>query len=132
MANEKNQKLKIPVIYYEESEEGQPINPIPYIEVDKGEPWPSVLFIQEYRHTGEIEPDLEGEPQPIVDMYMHKYVDMEILKEKLDPFTNDKVRVALGMKPLLEAQKAGRNLLQSIKNKAEKNNIKLKELKEEK
>lgn len=107
-------KLKFPVIYYEETPEGEPVNPIPYIEMEKDETWPFILFIQEYRNTGELEPDSEGNPQPICDMYMHKYIDMEYLKEKLDPEVNDVVRVALGMKPLAEAQAAGQKILDRV------------------
>lgn len=108
------QKLKFPVIYYEETPEGEPVNPIPYIPMEKEEDWPFILFIQEYRDTGEIEPDEEGNPQPICDMYMHKFIDMEFLKERLDPKTNDIVRVALGMEPLKEAQKKGAKILDKV------------------
>ena len=47
-------------------------------------------------------------------MLIHKFVDMEILKEKLDEDTNDKVRVALGMKPLAEAQAAGKPIMDKV------------------
>lgn len=112
--NKNQQKLKFPVIYYEETQEGEPVNPIPYIPMDKEEEWPFILFIQEYRDTGEIEPDDEGNPQPICDMFMHKFIDMEFLKEKLDPETNDIVRVALGMEPLKVAQEKGAKILDKV------------------
>lgn len=121
MAKEKQpQKLKFPIIYYEEAESDGRTNPIPYIEVDKEEPWPFVLFIQEYRHTGEFEPDHQGNPSPILDMIMHQYVDMNTLKEKLSQDTYDIVRTALGMKPLKEAQHEGAKILDKVeKNVAE-------------
>ena len=119
------QKMKFPIIYYEETEPGQPVNPIPYIEMEKEDQWPYVLFIQEYRETGEFEPDDQGNPQPIFDMLIHKFVDMEILKEKLDTETNDKVRVALGMKPLAEAQAAGKPIMDRIMAAAEERNKKV-------
>lgn len=111
---------KFPIIYYEEQDKDGGTNPIPYIEVEKEEPWPYVLFIQEYRQTGEHEPDHKGDPVPIYDMVMHQYVDMLTLKEKLSEDTYDIVRLALGMKPLKEAQKEGSKLLDKIENKNNK------------
>jgi hypothetical protein len=112
--SQQKQKLKIPVIYYDEEDQGGGTNPIPYIPMEVGEDWPFILFIQEYRDTGEFEPDSDGNPQPICDMYMHKFVDMEYLKEKLDPATNDVIRVALGMEPLLKAQEKGAAILDKV------------------
>ena len=111
------EKLKFPIIFYEDADDDENVIPIPYIPMEKDDEWPFILFIQEYRDTGEIEPDEEGNPQAICDVYMHKYIDMEHLKDKLDPETNDVVRVALGMKPLKEAQKAGSIDLEKIFNK---------------
>jgi len=108
------QKLKIPVIYYDDEDESGNVNPIPYIPMEVGDQWPFILFIQEYRDTGEFEPDSSGNPQPICDMYMHKFVDLEYLKEKLDPETNDVVRVALGMEPLKKAQEKGAKILDKV------------------
>jgi len=114
-----NKKLKLPIIYYEEPENGY-ANPIPYIEMDKEEEWPSILFIQEYRHTGEFEPDHKGNPSPIMDMIIHQYVDMLTLKDRVSEETYDIIRVALGMKPLREAQQAGAKILDKVeKNLAE-------------
>lgn len=114
MSKKEQQKLKFPVIYYEEADSDGGTNPIPYIEVDKEEPWHTVLFIQEYRHTGEFEPDHAGNPAPILDMVMHQYVDMLTLKEKLSPETYDVIRIALGMKPLKEAQHEGAKILDKV------------------
>lgn len=105
---------KFPILFYEDTPEGEPVNPIPYIEIEGDDKMPVVLFVQEYKHTDEVEPDSEGNPQPIVDMYMHKFVDMELLKEKLSPELNDVVRDALGMKPLLQAQEAGKKILDRV------------------
>lgn len=110
---------KLPIILYEEPKPNEPVNPIPYIEVGLNEEMPKVLFISEYKETGEFEPSEQG-TAAIVDMYIHKFVDLEHLKEVLDPKTNDKVRVALGMKPLLEAKKAGQKILNKINKKAER------------
>ncbi len=117
-SSSKNQKLsKFPIIYYEEQDKDGGTNPIPYIEVEKEEPWPHVLFIQEYRQTGEYEPDNRGNPVPIYDMVMHQYIDMITLKEKLSSETYDIVRIALGMKPLKIAQEEGTKILDKIENK---------------
>lgn len=115
----KQQKLtKFPVIYYEEQDKlDGGTNPIPYIEVEKEEPWPYVLFIQEYRQTGEHEPDNKGNPVPIYDMVMHQYVDMTTLKDRLSEDTYDIVRTALGMKPLKQAQEEGAKLLDKVEKK---------------
>jgi len=115
-----NKKPKLPIILYEEPKPNQPANPIPYIEVGLDEEMPKVLFISEYKETGEFEPSADG-TSAIVDMLIHKYVDLDFLKEKLDTKTNDKIRVALGMKPLKEAQKNGQQILNNVINNAEKN-----------
>ena len=107
-------KPKLPVILYEEPSPGQPVNPIPYVEVGLKEEMPSVLFISEYKETGEFEPDPQFGSRPIVDMLIHKYVDLDHLKVKLDPKTFDKIRVALGMQPLKQAQKDGKRVLAKV------------------
>jgi hypothetical protein len=121
-SDNKNLKGQIPVILYEEaSSRGSTEIPFPYIEVAKEGMMPPVLFIFEYRHTGEVEPDEKGREAPIVDQIPHKYVDMELLKEKLSPEVNDVVRVALGMKPLKEAQSSGQKILDKVYSKIDKN-----------
>lgn len=112
-----SQKPNLPIIYYEEAAEGESQNMIPYIEVAKEEPFPKVLFLSEYRHTDEFEPDADGNPQPIVDMMLHMFVDFDVLKEKLDPETFDKARVAMGLKPLSEAQEKGQEILNRVAQK---------------
>src|SRR6266542_3217713 len=99
-----HEKYELPEICYEEPQPGQPANPFPFINVTLAAKMPPVLFIEERKETGETEPGPDGRPQEIVDCLMHKYVDLEVLKEKLPPHLNDIVRIALGMKPLKEAQ----------------------------
>jgi len=107
---------QVPVILYEEpTGKNDGGIPFPYIEIPKEGAMPPVLFIFEYKHTGEFEPDEKGNPAAIVDQYLHKYVDLEHLKDKLSPATYDMVRVALGMKPLKEAQVAGQKILDKVK-----------------
>lgn len=106
---------QVPVILYEEpTGKNEGGIPFPYIEVPKNGLMPPVLFIFEYKHTGEVEPDERGNPAAIVDQFLHKYVDLEHLKDKLPAGTYDAVRVALGMKPLREAQEAGQKILDKV------------------
>lgn len=110
----KNKNPKIPILYYEEPNPGEPANPIPYIEVEINDEMPKVLFISEYKETGEFEVDTGMGSQPIWDMLIHKYVDLDHLQKLLKPKLFDKIRTALGMKPLKEAQKAGKPLLDQV------------------
>jgi len=112
-------KPKIPILYYEEPQPGEPANPIPYIEVGKHEQMPTVLFISEYKETGEFDLDTGFGSQPIVDMLIHSFVSLSHLKKTLKPKLFDQVRVALGMKPLKQAQKEGQHLLDKVMNNAE-------------
>jgi len=115
-----HEKQELPEILYDEPTPGQPPNPFPFINVKKDGKMPSVLFIEERKSTGETEPGPGGRPQEIVDCLMHKFVDLEVLKEKLPPHLNDIVRVALGMKPLKEAQGSGQAILDKARQAAEK------------
>jgi len=115
-----HEKYEIPEILYDEPMPGQQPNPFPFINVKKEGKMPPVLFIEERKNTGEIEPGSDGRPQEIVDCLMHKYVDLEVLKEKLPPHLNDIVRVALGMKPLREAQESGQAILDKARKNVEK------------
>jgi len=116
----KNEKYEIPMILYEEpSSHGDKGIPFPYIEVQKDKNMPPVLFIFEYKHTGEIEPDENGKDAAIIDQIPHKFIDMEFLKEKLPPEINDMIRVAVGMKPLQIAQVEGQKILDRVFAKAD-------------
>lgn len=133
MSNDKQEKYEIPLILYEEpSSSGEKGIPFPYIEVAKGKKMPPVLFIFEYQHTGEIEPDENGKDAEIVDQIPHKFIDMEFLKEKLTPEINDMVRVAVGMKPLLLAQAEGKKILDKVFAKVPAMQSAAQKLKEEK
>jgi hypothetical protein len=114
------EKYELPEICYDEPKPGHAPNPFPFIMVKKGAKVPVVLFIEIRQETGETEPGPDGRPQEIVDCLMHKYVDLESLKEKLPPHLNDIVRVALGMKPLKEAQGSGQAILDKARANVEK------------
>jgi hypothetical protein len=102
-------KYKIPVILYETEEEA-----LPYIEVEEGDDMPPVLFIQEYKHTGETEPADDGSEQSIVDMHIHMYADMQFLEKKLSADRYDEVRVAMGLQPLKKARQEGQKVLDRV------------------
>lgn len=122
-----SEKYEVPEICYEEPTPGQPPNPFPFIKVKKDGKVSPVLFIEHRIETGEQEVGPDGKPLEIVDCVMQKYVNLEVLKEKLPPYLNDMVRVALGMKPLQEAKLLGENILRKVEK-----NIKTKERKNKK
>jgi len=111
MSNVKQPKL--PIILYEENKQGE-TNLIPYIEVPKNGEMPKVLFVSEYKETGEFEADAQFGSAPIVDMLIHQFVSMSELQKKLDSRTYDKVRLALGLMPLKQARKLGAPILKKV------------------
>ena len=62
----------IPEIMYEETDEGLSSN-IPFIMVPANESMPQVVFIFESRETGELEPNEDGDPVPIMEMDLSNY-----------------------------------------------------------
>jgi len=108
----------IPEIMYEEGDDGVTSN-LPFIMVPVEQEMPKLLFIFESRDTGELEPNLEGEPVPIMEMDLHQYADMLVLKEGLDEVTYDKVRSCLGLQPLREAAAAGKKITDNVRKNIE-------------
>ena len=104
----------IPEIMYEEADDGMSSN-IPFIMVPENEAMPKLVFIFESRETGEYEPNEEGNPVPIMEMDLHQYADMLILKQGLDEETYDKVRKCLGLDPLRQAAAAGSKITDKIR-----------------
>ncbi len=104
----------VPEIMYEDSEDGM-TSKIPFIMVPQDQTMPSFLFIFESRETGEYEPDSEGNQLPIIDMELHQYANMALLKEKLTTTDYDKVRNALGLKPLKTAAVQGAKITDNIR-----------------
>ena len=109
-----SKKQWIPEIMYEEDSK------IPFIMVPEGESDPLVLFVFVSRETGDTEPGPEGEEVPIIEMDLHSYADMQVLKDKLDEQTYDKVRNALGLDPLKSAAAAGSQITQNVKDNVAK------------
>jgi len=106
----------IPEIVYEDDDSGQ-TSKIPLIMVPDGEEMPKVLFMFESRNTGEFEPGSEGEDLPVVQWDLHQYANMNVLKEKLDENTFDKVRAALGLEAVKSAATKGRAITDNIRSK---------------
>jgi len=108
----------IPEICYEEVEDGLSSH-IPFIQIPENEAMPVMLFMFESRETGEIEPGPEGEDMPVVEMELHQYADMAVLKDKLSAVEYDKVRSVLGLEPLNAATQKGRDITARIRSKVE-------------
>ena len=108
----------IPEIMYEESDDGMTSN-IPFIVVPHNEIMPKVVFIFESSETGEFEPNEDGDPVPIMEMDLHQYADMAMLKEGLDPAAYDIVRHVLGLQPLQEAVVAGKKITSNVRKNLE-------------
>lgn len=107
-----------PEIMYEESEDGVS-SKLPFVLVPEGEKMPNVLFIFESRESGEFEPGFDGNPVPILEMDLHQYADMNILKEGLPIDLYDQVRICLGLKPMSEAVPAGQKITQNVRKNIE-------------
>ena len=109
-----SQEPWFPEICYEEDESGISSR-IPFIPVPSEEEMPKMLFLFESRETGEFEPDLEGEEMPVVQLDLHQYADMAVLKEKLSPIEYDNVRWVLGLEPLKSALHKGAKISDKVK-----------------
>jgi hypothetical protein len=108
----------IPEIMYEEADDGATSN-LPFILVPNGEIMPKILFVFESRDTGEFEPNDQGDPVPIMEMDLHQYADMLILKKGLEPELYDKVRDVLGLQPLKQAAAAGSKITENVRKNLE-------------
>ena len=112
-------KQWVPEIEYEESQGGITSN-IPLINVPADQEMPKMLFIFESRDTGEREPDSEGEEIPVVELNLHQYVDMAVLKSGLTAAEYDRVRFVLGLDPMTKAVAAGKQISDKVLKKIEK------------
>lgn len=106
-----------PEIVYEE-EDGIS-SKIPFIPVPRGESMPSCLFILESRETGEIELGPNGENLPVVEMDLHQYADMTVLKSALSAESYDQIRAALGLEPLALASSKGEKITNTLRKNLE-------------
>ena len=109
----------VPEIMYEEYDEDSISGGLPFIQVPNDKEMPDIIFMFGSTETGEFEPDLEGNPQPIMEMELFQYANMHYLKELLDPDLYDKVRAVLGLEPLGVAREKGMKQSEKILNTAE-------------
>ena len=107
----------VPEICYEE-ETGGISSHIPFIQVPIEEEMPNLLFMFESRETGEHEPGLDGNPVPVIQLDLHQYANLGILKEKFDSRSYDYIRLALGLEPLQEAAVKGQDITEKIRQNA--------------
>tara|TARA_Y100001937_G_C6961856_1_gene259252 strand:+ start:191 stop:550 length:360 start_codon:yes stop_codon:yes gene_type:complete len=99
----------IPEIMYEEDANGM-TRGLPFVDVPLDKSMPSMIFVYESRNLKEsIEEEVERE------IILHSYANMTILKQELDNETFNKVRLVLGLEPLLEAEKAGQKIINAVK-----------------
>ena len=105
----------IPEIMYEESHDEGITSQIPFVPVPEGETMPNLLYVFESRETGEFEPGLDGEEVPVIQMDLHQYADMAVLKEKLNLELYDAVRMALCLEPMSTAAVKGRAITNKIR-----------------
>ena len=116
MSANENPRKWVPEIMYEEYEEENISGGLPFIQIPEDKEMPDILFMFGSKNTGEFEPDLEGDPEPIVEMELYQYCCMQYLKDALEPAVYDTVRVALGLRPLQEAVKQGMKISGKILN----------------
>ena len=103
-----------PEIFYEEDNDGIAGN-LPFIQVPEDKEMPGMLFVFASKETGESEPGLDGEPVPIIELDLHQYANMNYIKEGLDAETYDKVRLVLGLEPMVEAAEKGTKITEKIR-----------------
>ena len=106
-----NKDKWIPEIFYEEKPDGL-TQGLPFVNVPSGKSMPSSIFL-----CG-VEESKDDEVEKDVAVFM--YCNMSYLKEKLEEETIDKIRVALGLKPLSIAVKEGKKITDKINNNVTK------------
>ena len=111
-----------PEIMYEESE-GSFSSSIPFILVPQDQKMPQILFIFESSETGEFEPGANGEEIPILEMDLHQYADMKVLKDNLSTEVYDQVRHCLGLEPLVTATNAGKRITENVRKNIEEKTL---------
>lgn len=107
----------VPEIMYEEYEEDSMSGGFPFIQVAEDKEMPDILFMFGSQETGEFEPDMEGNPEPIVQMELYQYANMQYLREDLSAEVYDQVRTCLGLEPLSIATEKGMSQSKKILNK---------------
>ena len=98
----------VPEICYEDYEDAELTNGLPFIQIPNDKEMPNLLFFFGSSHTGEFEPGLDGEPEPIVEMELYQFACMKYLQDGLSTEDYDKVRAVLGLLPIEQARAEGR------------------------
>ena len=108
-----NNNKWVPEICYEEmGREGETFTGgLPFIDVPDEHNMPGVLFMYELRKVEDE--DLEKE------IILHSYANMLQLKQSLSEEEYDKVRKALGLRPLSEAVTLGQEINEKVKTNIE-------------
>lgn len=96
----------IPEIYYEEGSDGM-AGQFPFVQIPNDKDMPSMLFILGSKETGDTTPSSTGEPEPIVEMEMYSYVNMQQLQDVMSFEAYDQLRMLIGLKPIDEATRLG-------------------------
>jgi len=117
-----NKSEWVPEIMYEQDEGGLS-SKIPFIQVPNNEEMPNMLFVFESRETGKVEPGFEGEEIPVVELDLHQYADMSVLKKKLTFVEYDNIRFALGLESFKTASIKGREITSNIRINIEEENL---------
>ena len=108
----------VPEIMYEEADGGMS-SKIPFIQVPEEEQMPQMLFVFESRETGEVEPGASGEEVPVVELDLHQYANMAVLKNNLSWVEYDNIRFALGLESMGNAVMKGKEITSNIRVKIE-------------
>ena len=114
----------LPEIYYEEGSDGM-AGQFPFVQIPQDKDMPSMFFILGSRETGDTTPNSTGEEEPIVEMEMYSFVNMQQLQEVMDEEEYDNLRTRIGLKKLNEARQEGikrsQNMAESIQEQHESN-----------
>lgn len=106
-----------PEIMYEDGDGAS--SRFPFIVVPPDQEMPKLLYIIESRDTGERERAEDGTEHPVMEMEMHQYADMLVLKSSLTAEEFDKVRHVLGLEPLAVAARKGEKITESVRKNLE-------------
>ena len=87
-------KFKQPGIFYEEMSEGISSG-FPFMEIQKEEKIPNVLFIGAVQDTGER---IENSSDTIKEIIMQSYYNSEAIKKILDEETYNSLKISLGLR----------------------------------
>ena len=93
-------KFNQPEIFYEETHEGL-TNGMPFMRIEKGQDIPGAIFMGAAINIENKNKEADSEEE-MCEIIMQMYINSETLKNKLSAEDFDKVREAIGLKPLKE------------------------------